>query len=465
MSSFLSKTLKGDRYVWFVYIALIVISIIEMFSASSFLVSRSGSISAPIMRHIQFIAGGFVLMLIVQLIDFKYMRLGGYALWAISIVLLLYTLVAGVEQAGSSRFLNLAGFQFQPSELAKISLVIVIADQIERMQQRDYQMKYYWFVAAGIGITCLLIFFENLSTAALLFITTMTMMLIGEVSWKKLAATLGVVVVGLSIVLVIASVIPEEVYRESDNKIIGLFDRAYTWVARFENFAGGEEVDKYKITDKNYQVAHAQIAIARGGFLPHMPGSSVQRDFLPEAFSDYIFAIIVEEGGFFMGVAVIILYLILLFRAYKVAQKSSSLFCAILVIGVSLLIVFQALMHVCVSVDMMPVTGQPLPLVSRGGTSMLINCLYFGVIISITRSIISADERKQREAAAAVVAVPTESQAAVARSVDDTIGNGTAAQPATGTSAADDDNLIIETECDTRQSSGADDDIITTIEQ
>lgn len=406
MNNFLNRTLKGDRWVWLIFIALCVISLVEMFSASSYLVSRSGSIHGYIMRHFQFIAFGFVLMLIVQVIDFKWMRLGGYVLWVISIILLIYTLLFGVEQAGSSRFLSVAGFQFQPSEFAKISLVIVIADQIERMQQAAYQAKYYWFVAAGIYFTCFLIFLENLSTAALLFATTMFMMYIGEVAWKKLLATVSVVIAGLALVLTIAAVIPQEVLHDSDNKVIQLFDRADTWVARFRNFAGDdEEQSKYVITDKNYQVAHAQIAIARGGFLPGMPGTSVQRDYLPEAYSDYIFAIIIEEGGFFAGIAVICLYLCLLYRSYKVAQKSNSLFCAILVIGVSLLIVFQALMHVCVSANLMPVTGQPLPLVSRGGTSMLVNCVYFGMIISITRSIM-ASEQKPAQAATASTATP-----------------------------------------------------------
>lgn len=413
MGGFLSRTLKGDRYVWFVFIALCVISLIEMFSASSALVARSGSIHGPIMRHFKFIAGGFVLMLITQLIDFKWMRLGGYVLWAISVVLLVYTLAFGVEQAGSSRFLSIAGFQFQPSELAKISLVIVVADQVERMQNSAYQAKYYWAVALVVLTTCALIFLENLSTAGLLFITTMTMMFIGEVSWKKLLLTFAGVLTALIIVLSVAAVIPEDVYRQSDNKVIGLFDRAYTWVARLDNFVSDEEVDRYEITDSNYQAAHAQIAIARGGFLPHMPGSSVQRDFLPEAFSDYIFAIIVEEGGFFAGVIVILLYLTLLFRAYKVAQKANSLFCAVMVIGVSLLVVFQAMIHIAVSVDLIPVTGQPLPLVSRGGTSMIVNCLYFGVIISVTRSIMDADGRTvpavEKSPAAAVSAQsPTE---------------------------------------------------------
>lgn len=420
MNNFFKRTLQGDRIVWILFFALCFVSIVEMFSASSFLVSKTGSIHGPILRHVMFIGVGFVIMLIVQLIEFKYVRFIGYIGLAISWVLLVYTLLFGVEQAGAARFLSVAGFQFQPSEFAKISLIIVVADQIERMQMSEYQAKAYWMIAAVIGVTCALIFLENLSTAAILFVITMTMMWIGEVNWKRLAATVSVVIVGVGLVLGIAMVIPEETFHQSDNKILGLFERAYTWVARIENFAGedSDPMAKYKITDDNYQIAHAQIAVARGGFIPHMPGSSVQRDFLPEAFSDFIFAIIVEEGGFFAGIAVILLYLILLFRAGVVARKSDSLFCAILVIGVTLMIVIQAFIHVGVSVHLGPVTGQPLPLVSRGGTSILVNCVYFGIIISVTRYIQHQQEKASNSPQVAVGAVTPAMNNSIATETD-----------------------------------------------
>ena len=463
MNNFLQRVFKGDRYVWIVFIALCIISIIEMFSASSSLVSRSGSIHAPIMRHVSFMAAGFVLILLIQLVDFKWMRLGGYIFWAFSIALLVYTLAFGVEQAGSARFLNIAGFQFQPSEFAKISLVLVVADQIERMQDIEYQARYFWWVLGGVILTCLLIFLENLSTAALLFGTVLCMMFIGEVSWKRLVASLSIVLVGLTIILSVAAIIPESVYRENDNKVVKLFDRAYTWVARINNFvspsdADSEQQNKYVITDKNYQASHAQIAVARGGFLPHMPGSSVQRDYLPEAFSDYIFAIIIEEGGFFVGLIVIALYLILLYRAYKVAKTANSLFCAIVVIGVSLLIVFQALIHIAVSVHLIPVTGQPLPLVSRGGTSMIVNCIYFGIIISITRSIYTENETSVENAVAA------ESAAIKPQSQDDTLILETTTSDSRPASTPDDDEVVIEvaTPSQANPISGEEDEIIIT---
>ena len=203
--------------------------------------------------------------------------------------------------------------------------------------------------------------------------------------------------------------IPDDVFYNSGNPVFEKLERAKTWVARIENFAGDEEtVSRFKVTDDNFQENHAQMAIARGGFLPSGPGTSVESNYLPEAFSDFIFAIIVEELGFFIGIFVMFLYLWLLFRAGRVARQSDSLFCAILVIGVTLLIVLQAFVHIAVSVHLIPVTGQPLPLISRGGTSILVNCIYFGIIISVTKYI--QQQKLAKEMAAKAVVEPVESQ-------------------------------------------------------
>ena len=244
-------------------------------------------------------------------------------------------------------------------------------------------------------------------------------MWIGGIDWKKLLKIVSSIFVIVTIILSIAWFIPEDVYRRSDSAFLNVFERAYTWVARIENFVGGEDdnVDKYKITNENYQENHAQMAVARGGFIPKGPGTSVERNYLPEAFSDFIFAIIVEELGFFMGVVeelsvwagffVMILYLCLLFRAGRVVRQTDSLFCAILVIGVTMMIVLQAFIHIGVSVHLGPVTGQPLPLISRGGTSILVNCVYFGLIISVTRYI-QQQKMKKEMVEDAVIAEPSE---------------------------------------------------------
>lgn len=408
MNKFLAKTLQGDRVVWTIFLFLFIISVVEMFSASSMLVHISGSVQGPILRHALFFAIGFMALMIVQLVDFKYIRLLGYVGLAASWILLLYTsFFGGVEQAGAARWIDIGGFRFQPSEVAKLSLIVVVADMIERMQDEERQNKLFWYVIGAIVITCGMIFTENFSTAALLFVITMTMMLIGEINWRKLLTVCTGVVGVVLIILLMALFIPDDVFYNSGNPVFEKLERAKTWVARIENFAGDEEtVSRFKVTDNNFQENHAQMAIARGGFLPSGPGTSVESNYLPEAFSDFIFAIIVEELGFFMGIFVMFLYLWLLFRAGRVARQSDSLFCAILVIGVTLLIVLQAFVHIAVSVHLIPVTGQPLPLISRGGTSILVNCIYFGIIISVTKYI--QQQKLAKEMAAKAVVEPSE---------------------------------------------------------
>lgn len=420
MNKFLAKTLQGDRVVWTIFLFLFIISVVEMFSASSMLVHISGSVQGPILRHALFFALGFMALMIVQLVDFKYIRLLGYVGLAASWILLLYTsFFGGVEQAGAARWIDIGGFRFQPSEVAKLSLIVVVADMIERMQDEERQNKLFWYVIGAIVITCGMIFTENFSTAALLFVITMTMMLIGEINWRKLLTVCTGVVGVVLIILLMALFIPDDVFYNSGNPVFEKLERAKTWVARIENFAGDEEtVSRFKVTDNNFQENHAQMAIARGGFLPSGPGTSVESNYLPEAFSDFIFAIIVEELGFFMGIFVMFLYLWLLFRAGRVARQSDSLFCAILVIGVTLLIVLQAFVHIAVSVHLIPVTGQPLPLISRGGTSILVNCIYFGIIISVTKYI--QQQKLAKEMAAKAVVEPVESQKVDNPVVEDT---------------------------------------------
>ena len=410
MNKFLAKTLQGDRVVWIIFALLFAISVVEMFSASSMLVHRSSSVYNPILRHVMFFAVGFMAMMIVQTINFKWIRLLGYVGLSLSWGLLILTMFFGEEQAGAARWFEIGGFQFQPSEVAKLSLIIVVADMVERLQDEEKQNKYIWYVIGAILLTCGMIFTENFSTAAILFVITMSIMWIGEINWKKLVAVVVGVIVAVMLILFIAWKIPDDVYYNSDNVVLNILERAKTWVARIENFAGDETVNKYKITDSNFQENHAQMAVARGGFWPHGPGTSIERNYLPEAFSDFIFAIIVEELSVWMGIIVMLLYLGLLFRAGKVARQADSLFCAILVIGVTMLIVLQAVIHIAVSVHLIPVTGQPLPLISRGGTSILVNCVYFGLIISVTRYIQQQKMRQDAVVEPAVAAEPIETK-------------------------------------------------------
>lgn len=383
MENLLKKYLKGDATLWIVFIGLSVISSIEMYSASSTLAYKATNHTIPMLRHVGFLSIGALLAFGVHLIPYRYVRIASYLGLLLSVLLLIYTLLKGQSTNDAARWISIAGFQFQPSELAKLSVIIVVADLISRIKDNKENEKTYFInILMIIGTVCTLILLENFSTAVILFVVVLLMMFIGRVSLLKLGALGG----GLVLVLLLGFATVKAIPKESMPKA---FDRAYTWVARIDRYKTEkkDEKAKYSITDENRQVQYGRIAIARGGFFGVMPGNSVERDFLPQAYSDFIFAIILEEMGMFGGILVIVLYLILLFRAGKIATHCASVFPAILVIGLSLMIVIQTFINMAVATSLIPVTGQPLPLISRGGTAILITCIYFGIILGITRQI------------------------------------------------------------------------------
>ena len=383
MENLFKKYLKGDPILWTVFFALCIISAIEMYSASSTLAYGADNYASPMLRHVGFLIGGVLIAFGVHLVPYRYTRMAAYIVLLVSAVLLVWVLFRGVTENGASRWLIIAGIKFQPSEFAKLSVIIVAADLISRIKDASKdEWKYFRNTIIILGIICTLILFDNFSTAFILFMVVFIMMFIGRISLLKLGGLAG----GLILVLVICFTLVNTVPKESMPK---MFDRAYTWVGRIDRFKTEKHDDKekYKITDENRQVQHGRIAIARGGVLGVMPGNSIERDFLPQAYSDFIYAIVVEEMGLLGGIFVIMLYLILLFRAGRIATKCSTVFPALLVIGLSLMIVIQAFISMSVATSLGPVTGQPLPLISRGGTSILITCIYFGVIFGITRQI------------------------------------------------------------------------------
>lgn len=381
MENLLKKYLKGDATLWIVFIMLCIVSAIEMYSASSTLAYKAASHTAPMLRHVGFLAGGALIAFGVHLIPYRYIRLLAYVGLVMSVFMLIYVLFKGQSENDATRWLVIMGVQFQPSELAKLSVIIVAADLISRIKDpKKDEWIYFRNTLIMLALICPLILFENFSTAFILFVVVFIMMFIGRVSLKKL----GVLAGSLILILVLGFGLVKTIPKESMPKA---FDRAYTWVARIDRFSSDkdDETKKYEITDDNRQVQHGRIAIARGGVFGVMPGNSVERDFLPQAYSDFIYAIIVEEMGMIGGIFVIILYLILLFRAGRIATKCSSVFPAILVIGLSLMIVIQTFINMSVATSLIPVTGQTLPLISRGGTAILITCIYFGIIFGITR--------------------------------------------------------------------------------
>lgn len=380
-SNIFSKMFKGDKVIWFIFIALCVISLLEVFSATSTIVYRQQNHWGPILRHFIFLLIGLGGVMILQFIPTKYFSLLILGV-PFSIVLLVITMFLGEDVNGAQRWLGIGAFTIQPSEIAKISLIGFVAFFLSRMKPENENLIFKVLIIA-IGATCAFILTENLSTALLLGTVCFMMMIIGRVAWKKIGMIILVCASALVILFLSLSFLPTSV----------LPDRFSTWKARIERHGDDNNVvveedgtTKYEITDQNYQITHAKIAIANGGIIG-LPGSGVERDFLPQAYSDFIFAIILEEMGLLGGLFVLFLYLVLLIRAGILALKCEKKFPRYLILGTAIMLGLQAFINMAVAVDLIPVTGQPLPLVSRGGTSTIITCIYFGIILSCSSRI------------------------------------------------------------------------------
>lgn len=385
-----------DRTYWVLFFALIIVAIITLFSASSTLAFQSdgGSVLGPIMSQIVFIIAGVALAFCLQFIPSSLIiKIVGYGGFVISVILLLLTFTSlGVEINGAKRWLTLFGITFQPSELVKLTLIIIASDLLSKIKTEQDQKKYFLIV---IGITmaiCLIIFMSNFSTAVLLGGIIILLAFLARVHIKYW----GTLLVSIFAILVSVYFIVNKCYIEKERSIDGPFERLVTQVGRINDMLEENQIsdEEFRITDDNYQRSHAKIAIARGGASPLgvLPGNSQQRNILPQAFADYIFAIIVEEWGIIGAIALIFLYLAILFRACLTSSRYSDYAAMLMVMGLALMITCQALISMMVSVGIGPVTGQPLPMISRGGTSALITSIYFGIIMSVSR------EQTQRRA-------------------------------------------------------------------
>lgn len=381
----LKSIFKGDKVIWIIFLFLCLISITEVFSAASTLTYKSGDHWGPITQHSIILMVGAVIVVLMHNIPYKWFQVFPVFLLPASAILLV--LVMMMERInGAARWMTFMGIQFQPSEIAKMAVIIVTAFILSKGQDEDgAHPKAFKRIMIITGAICLLIAPENLSTAALLFGVVFLMMFIGRVSAKKLLVLIG----GLTSVGVIA-VTFLLMTKNSDIPFLHRFD---TWRARIEKFTN----DEFDI-DKDAQIAHARIAVATSNVVGKGPGNSVQRDFLSQAFSDFIFAIIIEELGLVGGVIVVFLYICLLIRVGRIAKKCDRTFPAFLIIGIALLLVSQAVFNMMVAVGLAPVTGQPLPLISKGGTSTLINCAYIGMILSVSRYTAKLEEQSEHDA-------------------------------------------------------------------
>ena len=383
----LLKTLfKGDKVIWVIFVLLCVISITEVFSASSTLIYRSGNHWEPITRHLIFLIAGAGVVVLFHNIPYKWFQVFPLFLLPLSIGLLAFVMlmgfVTGDRVNGAARWMTFMGFQFQPSEIAKMAVVIVTAYILSKGQSENgASPKAFKQILIITGVVCALILPENYSTGMLLFATVYLMMFIGRVSVRKLLLLGGSIAVCVAVFVAFLLATPNETL-----KTIPMGHRFTTWKGRIIDFTNRQEVPAAKFNiDDDAQVGHARIAVASSNVIGKGPGNSVQRDFLSQAFSDFIYAIIIEELGLAGGVLVVFLYIWLLIRAGKIAQQCDRTFPAFLVLGIGLLLTVQALFNMMVAVGLAPVTGQPLPLISRGGTSTLINCVYIGMLLSVSR--------------------------------------------------------------------------------
>ena len=390
---------KGDRVIWIIFLFLCLISIVEVFSAASTLTYKSGDHWAPITQHSVILMVGVFVVVLVHNIPCRYFRVLPFFLLPISGALLLFVTVMGYltddRVNGASRWMNFFGIQFQPSELAKMAVIIVTAHILSKFQEEDgANPKAFKIILWITGIVFLLIAPENGSTAMLLAGVVFLMMIVGRVPWKQLGKLMGICGITAAVAISLVIITPPSIYRELPG-----MHRVETWQNRIKGFMedkGAIPAAKFDI-DKDAQIAHANIAIATSNVIGKMPGNSIQRDFLSQAFSDFIFAIIIEELGLLGGTFIVMLYLWLLIRAYRIAKQCEKNFPAFLVIGIALLLVSQAMLNMMVAVGLFPVTGQPLPLISKGGTSTLINCAYIGMILSVSRYVALLKERREEQ--------------------------------------------------------------------
>lgn len=372
------RNIKGDKVIWTVVFLLTIISFLAVYSSTGTLAwkFKGGNTEYYMLKHAVILFFGLLLMYFAHMVKYTYYsRIFQIALY-IAVPLLFITLIFGLNINEAKRVLQLPfDLTFQTSDLAKITLIIYLARMLTKKQENIKSFKEAFVpLMVPVLIVCGLIFPANFSTAAILFTTSMVLIFIGRVKLTYFFGMIGIGVVALAMALSILYFMPIEKQG-----------RFGTWKSRITTFVDGSE------STNNYQVEQAKIAIASGYPLGKGPGNSTQRNFLPHPYSDFIFAIIVEEYGFAGGFIIIMLYLILFYRAIRIVTKAPGTFGSFLTIGVSFSLVFQAMINMGVAVNILPVTGQPLPLISMGGTSIWFTSLAIGIILSVSRDLESED--------------------------------------------------------------------------
>jgi cell division protein FtsW len=375
MDKLLSKT-KGDRWIWLIVIMLSTISMMAVYSSTGTIAFKHDTgAESYLVKHMAMIFGGIVLMYISHKLDYRYYAGISKILIFVTVPLLLYTLLFGSHVNDASRWISIpgTGLSFQTSDLAKLALITYLARTLSRKQENIKDVKESFIPIMGsVCVVFVLIALANLSTALMLFGVSVLLLVIGRISIKQIS------VVCLAGVFLLAGVM-----------LLG--PRRHTYYSRIHAFMHPEKANP----DKSFQSEHAKIAIASGGVFGKGPGNSTERNYLPESYSDEIYAIIVEEYGLIGGVALVAIYLFLLYRCIKIVTKAPKAFGALLAAGLSFSLTIQAFANMAIAVGLGPVTGVPLPLVSMGGTSILFTSLAFGIILSVSRHIDENEEHKK----------------------------------------------------------------------
>lgn len=374
------RKLHGDQIIWLVILLLALISIVAVYSSSSALAYKNEtSTFTYLFKQMGYVSIGFIALLICYRIPLSWYRKGSILLLLFSAGLLLYIVFKGVVLNHAARWIQLGPLSFQPSELAKIAVILYLARILETHKFYTFKEYIIW-ILVPLGAVCILSLIGSVSATLIIGVTAFVILLCAGINWKYIAYTVGIVIVALSLVFLV-------------HKAFGTFSRLDTFTARIERFFSPEDVEsmsaeeRQEYKEKNFQSEQAKQAIQLGGLTGRGPGNSLKKDTLPHPYSDFIFALIVEELGLFGGLFLIMLYLWFFSRCITIAKLCTKMYSTVVVLGLGFLITLQAFIHILVNVGIFPVTGQTLPLVSLGGTSLLIMSCAFGIILSVNRTI------------------------------------------------------------------------------
>ena len=374
---------KGDGKVWMVFTCLCLISIVEVYSACSSMTYKTGHYWMPVVEHAAYVGMGFILTWLIHLIPSNYFKI----LCAVGLILALpmqITTLFTEKVNDASRWIEFGGKTIQPAEVVKISLVGTAALFMATMRDEKGMRRNTFFFLLGVtALFVLLILPENASTAGIITLVMGGMFIVGKAPAKYMLWLTGMLAgVLMTVGAFFMLVTPDQLNEMKESPLL---HRVPTWVERVKGEERPADPAQYNVHE-NLQATHAKIANATCGVLGKGPGNSVERDFMPQSYSDFIYTIILEEGGIAFGGFVMLLYLLLMWRTYKIARQCKALFPAFLVMGLSMMMVVQAMVNMAVAVGAFPITGQPLPLISRGGTSTFISCAYLGMILSVSHT-------------------------------------------------------------------------------